>query len=488
MQVIDKNIDAVDYMAQELPDKMSKEEALTLKAGKLEAELSNLGGNLKTMTSLDYGATLPVEGFLSVTEYIDQPFHLDENIEGRAVYSFRDKNFIFRKSYQIDPRDSRLNITLEVENLSSAPESLDITISTMALDMSRVDKKYLPQEHTLYEYSISTPQAVVRKNNAIKFSEKENKQIAGPINWVGFRDKYFCTIVKNKFEVNAIDVKVLDPSRAAFIFKPQGVILQPDSKIQFNALVYFGPQDGKLLKEFNEGFEQIVSFSSFGIVDAIAKLIYNTLNLFYTIIPNWGLCIILISLLVYGATYPLTFLSMSSMKKMQAVQPEVTALRSKYQNNPQKLNQEMIELYKKKRINPLSGCFILLLQMPVFIALYQVLWRSVYFRGASFLWIKDLSQPDRLFILPFSLPFLGNEFNLLPILMAFSMFLQQKITAQNTVITDPAQEAQQKMMKIFLPIMLGFLFYKFASGLALYFTMFYLLSTITQLKVLKQKA
>ena len=175
------------------------------------------------------------------------------------------------------------------------------------------------------------------------------------------------------------------------------------------------------------------------------------------------------------------------MRKMQALQPKIAALKEKYKNDAQKVNAEVVEIYRREKINPLGGCLPFLAQMPIFIALYQALWRSYYFQGKSFLWIKDLSMPDRLFILPFQLPFLGNEFNILPILMAIVMFFQQKLSAKSNVVTDEAQATQQKIMMIFFPIFIGFIFYKFASGLSLYFTMFYLFSTITQWKMAKAK-
>jgi YidC/Oxa1 family membrane protein insertase len=230
-----------------------------------------------------------------------------------------------------------------------------------------------------------------------------------------------------------------------------------------------------------------MSFSNFGIVDFIAKGIYQLMIFTHRLVPSWGLCIILVSLFIYGIMYPLTFKGMSSMKRMQALQPKIEKLKEQYKNNPQKMNKELMDLYKENRINPLGGCLPLLLQMPIFIGLYQVLWRSVFFKGAGFLWIKDLSQPDRLFILPFNLPFIGNEINILPIFMMIVMVMQQKMSMKNMVISDPAQLSQQRMMLIFMPILLGVLFYKFASGLNLYITVFYLLSTITQWKMSKVK-
>jgi YidC/Oxa1 family membrane protein insertase len=126
--------------------------------------------------------------------------------------------------------------------------------------------------------------------------------------------------------------------------------------------------------------------------------------------------------------------------------------------------------------------------MPVFIGLYQALWRSVIFQGQGFLWIKDLSMPDRLFVLPNSIPFIGTDINILPLVMMVAMFFQQKLTSKNMVLTDESQAMQQKIMMWFFPIFLGILFYNFGSGLNLYFTVFYILSIFSQLKMSKMSA
>ena len=168
------------------------------------------------------------------------------------------------------------------------------------------------------------------------------------------------------------------------------------------------------------------------------------------------------------------------MKKMQALQPKMTQLKEKYKDNAEKLNKEIVELYRVNNVNPVSGCLPMLLQMPIFVGLYQVLWRSIYFRGEPFLWMKDLSMPDHLVKFPITIPFLGEYFNLLPLLMMGIMLLQQMITIKNSVGGDPEQQQQQKMMAIFMPIMLGVMFYNFASGLNLYFVVFYSLSALSQ--------
>jgi YidC/Oxa1 family membrane protein insertase len=143
------------------------------------------------------------------------------------------------------------------------------------------------------------------------------------------------------------------------------------------------------------------------------------------------------------------------MKAMQLIQPQIDAIRNTYRDNPQKMNKEIFDVYKRHNINPLSGCLPILLQMPVFIALYPVLMRS-----------NDLSSPDRIAFLPFSLPVLGNEINVLPLLMAAGMFLQQKITSK--AASSPQLAEQQRIMMFMFPIMFGLIFYRMPAGLVLY--------------------
>jgi YidC/Oxa1 family membrane protein insertase len=172
------------------------------------------------------------------------------------------------------------------------------------------------------------------------------------------------------------------------------------------------------------------------------------------------------------------------MKEMQILQPKIEALRKELKDNPQKLNKEIMELYKEHKVNPLGGCLPLLLQMPIFFALYQALIRSVALRGAHFLWIKDLSSPDKAFVLKNSIPFLGNQVNILPILMAIGMYVQQKISMAKTT-GDAAQ--QQKMMTIIMPVMFGVIFYQMPSGLVLYWFVNSLLMLSYQFRINRQK-
>ena len=199
---------------------------------------------------------------------------------------------------------------------------------------------------------------------------------------------------------------------------------------------------------------------------------------------NWGWAIIILSLVVYFLLFPLSLKQMRSMKEMQALQPKIEALRKELKDNPQRLNKEIMELYKEHKVNPLGGCLPLLLQMPIFFALYQALIRSVSLRGAHFLWIKDLSSPDQFFTLKFALPVLGNQINILPILMAIGMFVQQKIS---TVKATGEAAQQQKIMSIIMPVMFGVIFYHMPSGLVLYWFVNSALMLFYQLRMNRQK-
>ncbi len=177
---------------------------------------------------------------------------------------------------------------------------------------------------------------------------------------------------------------------------------------------YLGPTQYDLLKSYKVGLEKSVDLG-WKIFHPLAALTLGFMNWLYRWLPNYGLIIILLSVLTKVAFYPLTVSSTRSMKRMQEVQPKMKALQEKYKGNQEKLSQEMMKLYKEEKINPMGGCLPMLLQMPVFVALYQVLRGDIALRQAPFVgWINDLGQPDALFHLPFGLPFFGNEFNLLP--------------------------------------------------------------------------
>jgi YidC/Oxa1 family membrane protein insertase len=223
--------------------------------------------------------------------------------------------------------------------------------------------------------------------------------------------------------------------------------------------VYIGPLDFAKLSETGLGIEGAVDLG-YAWVRPLSQLVLKLLIGLHNIVPNYGLVIILFSAMTSLLFYPLTFKSAKSMRDMAALKPRLDALKQKHANDPQKLSEATMKLYKEAGVNPFGGCLPLVLQMPIFFALYAVLFHTIELRGAPFVgWISDLSQPDAIVQLPFSLPFLGASIGLLPIIMGITSYIQSKQT-----MMDPSQ----KMMTVFMPIVMTFVFFSFPSGLVLY--------------------
>lgn len=235
--------------------------------------------------------------------------------------------------------------------------------------------------------------------------------------------------------------------------------------------LYLGPNDYRRLRAHGHDLEKIVNLG-WKWIQPISELVLRLMNWLHGFIPNYGWVIVIISILSKLVFWPLTAKGTKAMKQMQDSQarlkPKLDALKKKHSGDPQRYNQEMMKLYKEEGVNPLagmSGCMPMLVQMPVFIALYQVLYNMVDLRMTPWLgWIKDLSQPDALFVLPFSLPLLGNLFNLLPLLMAAVTWWQTKLTPTG------GAGGQMAAMNTIMPVMMLFFLYNMPSGLVIYWT------------------
>lgn len=235
---------------------------------------------------------------------------------------------------------------------------------------------------------------------------------------------------------------------------------------------YLGPNQGKMLAQAWPGLDSVWQFfTSVKIMDQFAKLLLAILNWFHAhVLANYGIAIIFLTILVRSLMFPLTLKSMKNMKRMQKLAPEIEKIKAECGEDQQELQKRTMELYRGRGLNPLGGCFPLLLQMPVFIALYRMLWSAFELRRAPFfLWILDLSEPDRLFMLPFTVPFPMmqggiSSLNLLPILMGVAMVLSQKLMPAS----GPAQTSQQKIMMNIMPVFFSLICYNMAAGLNLY--------------------
>lgn len=233
--------------------------------------------------------------------------------------------------------------------------------------------------------------------------------------------------------------------------------------------VYMGALDYNRLKSIDPQLVELIDLGP-SFFRPVTKLTLALLIFLHGLIPNYGWVIILLSVATKFLFYPLTKSSTRSMREMQLVQPELAKLKEKYKDDQQRQSSEMMKLYKEHGINPMAGCLPLLVQMPVFWALFTVLRKTIELRQEPFaLWINDLSLPDVLFELPVTLPVLGSHFSLLPFLMAAGMWLQTKIgTPSGAGTGEGAMAQQQRMMTTFMPLFMLFIFYNTPSGLVLY--------------------
>ncbi|MDP6726558.1 MAG: membrane protein insertase YidC [Candidatus Marinimicrobia bacterium] len=302
--------------------------------------------------------------------------------------------------------------------------------------------------------------------------EKTTKEdnIKGGTAWVAIRSKYFVSALIP--EAPGIAGQTSGYKRGD-LEKIYSVGVSLSAYQHKNTRLYLGPLEYSRIKALRVDLDSIMNFG-WSLIRPIAKGVHFLLIKMQTVVPNYGVVLVLFSLLIKIIVYPLTKKSYESTQKMQAVQPQLNALKEKYKNDQQKMSQAQMALFKEHGVNPLGGCFPILLQMPLLFSLFQVFRSTIELRGAPFvLWIKDLSSPDTIVDLPFTIPIYGDHIAVLPILMGITMFLQQKMM--------PTQASgQQKYMSYFMTIFFTLLFNNFPSGLNLYYTLFNLLTILQQ--------
>lgn len=315
--------------------------------------------------------------------------------------------------------------------------------------------------------------------------EKISRDFNGKVDWLAVRNKYFAAIMIPKdptmVEGAYVEGQTFPSTNLGLkeIYNVRLVVPFKGTDIERRSIdLYIGPVDYDLLKEINLNLTALVDFGSFFglkfVVRPIAEyLLLPLLKFLNQFIPNYGFVIIIFSLIIKIVVYPLTRKSFQSMKKMQLLQPKITELKEKFKDDPQKMNKETMKLYQTYGVNPAGGCLPILLQMPIFIALWGLFQAATELRQQPFVfWINDLSTPDIIYDMGFKLPLFGvQEISGLAILMGVTTFFQQKMS-----IKDPKQQALVYMM----PIMLTILFMTFPSGLNLYYFMFNVFSIAQQ--------
>ncbi len=298
----------------------------------------------------------------------------------------------------------------------------------------------------------------------------------GAQKWVAVKNRFFVTALCSSTAANTGFETTVVRDMSAANYRPASVsarVSLADGAEKRTSVFYVGPKKQSFLWDL--GMKDVMEF---GMWRWLCYPLVWVLNFFNNLIPNYGIAIILLTILVRLLFWPLTHKSTVGMKKMQELQPKMKEIQAKFKDNPQRLQQETWALYREAKVNPMSSCLPMLIQIPVFIALFNVLRSAVELRYAPFLWIGDLSEPEGLFASWF--PFGG--LNILPILMAVSTGLQSAFTPST------GDKSQQKMMMIFMPAMMLFMFYSFPSALSLYWFLSNLFSIVQMWIIRRQTA
>jgi len=483
------------------------EKIIVLENDIVKMEFSNYGGGLKEFTIKNF-STWDNKPLQLVDWKAGKELHLlFTSKDGRLINT---KNLVFDSDYpewkNVD-LNSDASFKLEYKLNVSGDSSAGIKkVYTFYKDKYEFDVEYEFTEPVKYitdgKYQVvwetSLNMTEFRSDQEITYSEAfahmggeletldaadENEQYKedfnGNTDYVSMRTKYFGVFIIPK------DVKGDGAYLSGYkeLLKDKGarenysIAVKMDLKNEksdksaFKILIT--PLDYNILKSYSLELEKTLRFSLDFIVRPIAQyVILPVFLLIHTVIPNWGLVIIIFAFLMKVALNPLTKSQMNSMKKLSQLNPKINAIREKHKDDPVKANQQIMKIYKEEKINPAGGCLPMLIQLPILYALFGVFNSTIELRHASFLWIQDLSAPDVIAKLPFKIPIFGiDQISLLAILMGVTMFFQQKMT-----MTDP----KQKALVYIIPVMLTLLFFSFPAGLNLYYFMFNLFSIAQQ--------
>ncbi|MDN3486607.1 MULTISPECIES: membrane protein insertase YidC [unclassified Pseudoalteromonas] len=376
--------------------------------------------------------------------------------ELRVPLQFTDSNGVsFTKTYVFKKGQYDVGLEYKVNNTTSAPVQVQLYTQikrTVQEKGSMVDQNYLGAAY-------GTDEEKYEKYSFSDMADKNlNKNTQG--GYVAFIQHYFVSAwVPMQDQTNTL-YSLITKSNAAIIgVKDEAVNVQAGSEQVLTATYYMGPKESDKLEAIHPDLDLTVDY---GWLFFISQPLFVLLKWLHSILGNWGVAIIAITIIVKTLMYPLTKAQYTSMAKMRALQPKMKALKEKYGDDRQKFGQATMEMYRKEKVNPMGGCFPILLQMPIFLALFYVFLESTELRHAEFvLWLTDLSAKDPYYVLP--------------ILFGASMFITQKL--QPMTVTDPMQ---QKMMT-FMPVIFSVFFLWFPSGLVLYWLVSNLISIVQML-------
>ncbi|MGD1823289.1 MAG: membrane protein insertase YidC [Pleomorphochaeta sp.] len=422
---------------------------------------------------------------------------LDDNSEAGDTFSII-KTYTFNENEYL----FEVNITIENSVNKAIPLNFENNAYTLAFE-PQLGPSFETMSNNNYSYrKFYTKYDGDSKKKTI--SVDGEKVIEDYVTWTALAGKYFAVIAIP--DATKYDITLTQEENVDGLAQTNGMYYtRPVIKSAYNTdtfRFYCGPELSDTLSIYNNSNDNAFGLSGLNLDEAVdasswlgwlENILKWALSMLNKIIPNYGIDIILLTIILKILINPLTKKSMQSSAKMSSLSPQMEELKKKYENNPEKLNKEMSELYRKEGVNPISGCLPMLIQFPILIAFYGLLNKHFELRGAMFIpgWITDLSQPETIFTLKFAIPFLGNQIHLLPILYTVSMIFSMKITQSGQSAAAGQSASMMKMMTYGMPIMFFFVLYNAPSGLLLYWSVMNAISILQQLynnnKVKKNK-
>jgi len=386
------------------------------------------------------------------------------------------EGIVFEKVFSFLPEEYTIGLNINIKNGSEHTFNDKIKLSLV---------KYFKEKKA--RYGFVGPSALINnKLEQIKFKKiKDINTFIGTFKWIALQDRYFMSSILPENNTDAAEgtMKLLFKDQ---ILKAQyilpNIMVAPGTQKKIKYKLFLGPKSMKVLKKTGHSLEKAIDF---GMFDILAKPCLWIMNFLHdNVIHNYGIAIIILTMFTKIILWPLGTKSYKSMGEMKKIQPLMAEIKEKYKNDKKKMNAEVMALYKTYKVNPVGGCLPMVVQIPVFFALYRMLYEAIELRHAPFfLWINDLSAPDRLFSFDFSIPFMQPPYGIpvLTIIMGASMLLQQRMS-------PPMGDAAQAKMMMFMPIIFTVIFINFSSGLVLYWLVNNVLSMAQQYYITKKNA
>jgi YidC/Oxa1 family membrane protein insertase len=414
---------------------------------------------------------------LGIGNFADRVFEVVGEDPSSVSFEARENSVTIRKTFTFEPDSYSFRLLIEVQNDSTAALAPQFQINIPAHQSDADDFREQALAALEDGSRVNTPLASLGRTGFFQSITGRKTELhqdyLGPIDWAGIQTTYFLTAIlpDNPSQAN-VRMATLEPGVSGTTqLSFSETMLPPGRSIAREFRGYMGPKEMERLETFGGETVRAIDLG-WSWVEPLTRFFSLFLKMLYSFVPNYGIAIIILTILVRVVTAPLTIKQMRSMERMRALSPKLKEIQAEFADDRQKQSEKTMALYKSEGVNPLGGCLPMLLQFPVFIGLFYALRSTIQLRQAPFFgWIDDLSVPETLF----EIPGLGVPFRVLPLIMGATMVLQQRITPMQA---DPAQA---KMMMTVMPIMMTVIFYQFPSGLVLYWMVSNILAIAHQL-------